>query len=44
MNIPGEAKGNWRWRMKKGALTVEQAEWLRELAEKTGRRGSCLGR
>ncbi|MBQ1469900.1 MAG: 4-alpha-glucanotransferase [Schwartzia sp.] len=44
MNIPGEAKGNWRWRMKKGALTGEQAEWLRELAEKTGRRGSCLGR
>jgi len=44
MNIPGEARGNWRWRMKKGALTGEQAEWLRELAEKTGRRGSCLGR
>jgi 4-alpha-glucanotransferase len=32
MNLPGTSSGNWRWRCRKGALTGELAERLRELA------------
>ncbi|HWR17272.1 MAG TPA: 4-alpha-glucanotransferase [Terriglobales bacterium] len=31
MNLPGTSSGNWRWRMKPGALTKELAIRLREL-------------
>lgn len=31
MNLPGTAKGNWRWRFKPGALTSELATRLREM-------------
>jgi 4-alpha-glucanotransferase len=33
MNRPGEAEGNWEWRMRPGALTPALAARLRELAE-----------
>jgi 4-alpha-glucanotransferase len=31
MNLPGTSKGNWRWRFRKGALTSELAQRLREM-------------
>jgi len=31
MNLPGTASGNWRWRFRKGALTPELADHLREM-------------
>lgn len=31
MNLPGTSKGNWRWRFRRGALTSELAQRLREL-------------
>ena len=37
MNRPGAEHGNWSWRLRPGALTREQAEKLRRLAEITGR-------
>lgn len=44
MNVPGVADGNWKWRMD-GPSVAEAypyakgvASWLKELAEKTGRR------
>ncbi|MBF0433501.1 MAG: 4-alpha-glucanotransferase [Fibrobacteria bacterium] len=37
MNIPGQAKGNWEWRLKKEAITYEAAEWLKELSNETNR-------
>jgi len=37
MNRPGASSGNWTWRLPPGALTHEQAEKLRRLAEITGR-------
>lgn len=37
MNRPGQAKGNWAWRMTPGALTAETAERLRRLTEQAGR-------
>ncbi len=33
MNLPGTASGNWRWRMKKGALTEDLARRLGEMAK-----------
>jgi len=33
MNLPGTAKGNWRWRFSAEALTSELARRLREMAE-----------
>ena len=42
MNRPGEANGNWRWRLGRGQLTDELAARLRE-ATATGRR-SASGR
>ena len=33
MNTPGRASGNWRWRMRPGALTPEMAGRLRDLAK-----------
>jgi 4-alpha-glucanotransferase len=37
MNTPGEALGQWRWRMKPGAWGVREAEALRERVEFAGR-------
>ncbi|HVR39946.1 MAG TPA: 4-alpha-glucanotransferase [Thermoanaerobaculia bacterium] len=37
MNLPGEEKNNWSWRLHPSALTREHAERLRRLAEVTGR-------
>jgi 4-alpha-glucanotransferase len=31
MNLPGTSSGNWRWRFRKGALTPELADRLREM-------------
>ena len=33
MNFPGNASGNWQWRMKEGALTDELAEKLKALTK-----------
>jgi 4-alpha-glucanotransferase len=33
MNRPGEPEGNWRWRMRREALTPELSSYLRNLAE-----------
>jgi 4-alpha-glucanotransferase len=33
MNLPGTAKGNWRWRFRQRALTPELANRLREMVE-----------
>ena len=33
MNTPAVASGNWRWRMKPGALTPELAARLREMSQ-----------
>ena len=40
MNFPGVSEGNWRWRLKGGALSRELAQRLRALAESNGRSGS----
>lgn len=32
MNTPSSCTGNWSWRMKKGELTEEKAQWLKELS------------
>jgi len=37
MNTPGQASGNWRWRLRPGQLTSEHAGRLRGLAEAGGR-------
>ena len=37
MNFPGIAKGNWRWRLKDGALTHELAQRLRSITMAYGR-------
>jgi 4-alpha-glucanotransferase len=37
MNLPGEEKDNWSWRLEDGALTEELADKLRALAEISGR-------
>jgi len=37
MNRPGATRGNWRWRLERGALTPELAGCLHELAEAHGR-------
>ncbi len=33
MNLPGTAKGNWRWRFRAGALTPDLARRLREMVD-----------
>ena len=37
MNFPGIAKGNWRWRLKDGALNQQVAQRLRRITLKFGR-------
>jgi 4-alpha-glucanotransferase len=31
MNLPGSISGNWRWRLKPGALTEELSQRLKEM-------------
>ena len=33
MNVPGRAKGNWRWRATPHMLSANSFQWLRELTE-----------
>jgi 4-alpha-glucanotransferase len=37
MNRPGQAVGNWSWRLEPGQLTAAHAAWLRAAAAATGR-------
>ena len=37
MNMPGTARGSWRWKLEDGALTDEHAARLRESTEAAGR-------
>ena len=37
MNMPGTGEGNWGWRMKPGAFTLEYQERLRDMTEIYGR-------
>jgi 4-alpha-glucanotransferase len=37
MNMPGTAKGAWKWRLRDGALTSDLARRLREASEAAGR-------
>ncbi len=37
MNMPGNARGSWRWQMKPSALTPALARRLREVTEEAGR-------
>jgi 4-alpha-glucanotransferase len=37
MNLPGTAKGSWRWRLQPGALTAAHAARLRAATEEAGR-------
>lgn len=37
MNVPGIARGNWRWRLEKGALRSSVLQRLRDLTKAAGR-------
>jgi 4-alpha-glucanotransferase len=37
MNVPGQAAGNWRWRLTDDMLSPAAFDWLRELTKKWGR-------
>jgi 4-alpha-glucanotransferase len=37
MNMPGTAKGSWKWRLREGALTADLARRLRAASEAAGR-------
>lgn len=37
-NVPGRPEGNWRWRLREGALNAGNAAWLRELGRLADRR------
>ena len=37
MNLPGTIEGNWSWRMPKGSLTEERADFLRGLTKEYDR-------
>jgi 4-alpha-glucanotransferase len=37
MNMPGTAKGSWKWQLRDGALTTDLARRLREAKEAAGR-------
>ena len=44
MNVPGQAAGNWRWRMTDDMLTPEAFDGLRDLTEGTGRSAAGLAK
>ena len=37
MNVPGQAGGNWRWRVTEDAMSPRAFEWVRELTEASKR-------
>ncbi|MEM7351069.1 MAG: 4-alpha-glucanotransferase [Acidobacteriota bacterium] len=37
MNTPGTTRGNWTWRLEPDWLDARRAQWLRDLAEVSGR-------
>jgi 4-alpha-glucanotransferase len=37
MNVPGQASGNWRWRMTDDMLSPANFDWLRELTKSSNR-------
>ena len=37
MNVPGQAGGNWRWRVSEDAMSPQAFEWVRELTEDSKR-------
>jgi 4-alpha-glucanotransferase len=37
MNMPGRARGSWRWKLERGALTAALAKRLREATEEARR-------
>jgi len=37
MNVPGQAGGNWRWRVTEDAMSARAFEWVRELTEDSKR-------
>ena len=43
MNVPGVAEGNWSWKVPGGSIgeafddAAQRADWLRALAEESGR-------
>jgi 4-alpha-glucanotransferase len=44
MNTPGQASGNWRWRITDDALSPAPFDWLRDLTTETKRRPADLAR
>jgi len=41
MNVPGAARGNWRWRGTRNMLSSHNFEWLRDLTRTSGRAESA---
>ena len=39
LNTPGTRRGNWRWRLRPGALDARLADWLRGVGAASGRAG-----
>ncbi|HWY71268.1 MAG TPA: 4-alpha-glucanotransferase [Terriglobales bacterium] len=39
MNVPGRARGNWRWRCPEGMLSLPAFQWLQELTSSSKRLG-----
>jgi 4-alpha-glucanotransferase len=37
LNVPGRARGNWRWRLQPGQLDASLAARLREVTQAAGR-------
>jgi 4-alpha-glucanotransferase len=37
MNVPGQAAGNWRWRVRPEMLSASAFEWLREVTTNSRR-------
>jgi 4-alpha-glucanotransferase len=37
MNVPGQAAGNWRWRLTDDELKPEMFDWLGNLTKETNR-------
>jgi 4-alpha-glucanotransferase len=37
MNVPGQAGGNWRWRLTEDLLSPSAFDWLRDLTKESNR-------
>jgi len=42
MNVPGQAGGNWRWRLSDDLLSPAAFDWLANLTNKTNRSAVAL--